>query len=69
MTLYGRTVQFGPSICVHFDCDRCDCAFICSFICAAQRLQAPQIPGTNNQLWCITIGFGLEMRLSVPNKR
>ena len=22
MTLYGQTVQFGPSICVHFDCDR-----------------------------------------------
>jgi len=28
-----------------------------------------QIPGTNNQLWCITTGFGLEMRPSVPNKR
>ena len=68
MTLYGRTVQFGPSIRVHFDCDRCDCASLCSVICAARRLQALQISDTNNRLWCIAIGFGLEMRPSEPNK-
>ena len=38
MTLYGRTVLFCPSICVHFDCDRCDCAPLCSLICAARRI-------------------------------
>ena len=69
MTLYGRAVQFRPSICAHFDCDRCDCASLCSLICAARRIQTLQIPGTNDRLWCITIGFGLEMRPSVPNKR
>ena len=42
MTLYGRTVLFGPSIRVHFDCDRCDYASLCSVICAARRLQTPQ---------------------------
>jgi len=37
---------------------------------SARRLQTPQIPGTNNRLWCIAIiGFGLEMRPSAPNKR
>ena len=69
MTLYGRTVQFFPSICVHFDCDRCDCASRCSVIYAARRLQTLQIPGTNIRMWCITIDFGLEMRPSAPNKR
>ena len=52
MTLYGRTVQFFPSICVHFDCDRCDCASRCSVICAARRIQTLRIPGTDNRLWC-----------------
>ena len=69
VTLYGRKVPFCPSICVNFDSDRCDCASLCSFICAARRIQTLQIPGTNDRLWCFAICFGLETRPSVPNMR
>ena len=51
ITLYGRSMQFGPSIIsVHFDCDRCDCASLCSLICAVRQIKALQIPNSTSTL-------------------
>jgi len=68
-TLCGRTGPFRSLICVHFDCDRHDCAPLCSLICAVRRIHTLQILGTSPWMQCATIGFCLETHPSASNMR